>query len=43
MNSNTHQAACMNASCRYTETYQRHPVAPKCPKCGTSMIVKPGK
>jgi len=33
-------ATCMKATCQYVESYNKHPGAPKCPKCGTSMIVK---
>jgi ssDNA-binding Zn-finger/Zn-ribbon topoisomerase 1 len=35
-----YQATCMKSGCRYTETYQVNPGARKCPKCGTSMVVK---
>lgn len=41
--STTYQATCMKATCRYTEVYQRNPGAPKCPKCGSAMTVRPSK
>lgn len=34
-----YKAKCMKATCRYIDTYDRHPGAPKCPKCGFSMMV----
>jgi len=34
-----YKVTCMKATCRYTESYERHPGSPKCPKCGSAMTV----
>lgn len=41
--STKYKATCMKATCRYTENYDRNPGAPRCPKCGTAMMVHPQK
>lgn len=35
-----YQATCIKVTCKYTETYQAHPGARRCPKCGSAMIAK---
>jgi len=36
----TYKVVCTKATCRYTETYQKNPGHPRCPKYGSIMIPK---